>query len=103
MAMISSVKRILFRRSGTLNMFFMLESISGSYSGEGSVRLSVGEGVTLRGRAPVAERRGKHLNRTACSLNGLRRRGREGVGLHLQGAGDLAPTQHLHQTVLVDQ
>src|SRR6266480_2461021 len=101
--MISTVNRILFRRSGTLNMFLRLESMSGSWAPEGSERLAVGQRVALRRRPAVTERWREHTNATACRLDGLARGRREGVGLHPHGPGELAPPQYLHQAVLAYQ
>src|SRR5207248_11754116 len=91
------VKMILFRRSGTLNMFLKL------LSNACSCLLAVGQGVPSRRRPAVAEGRRKDLNATACGGDGLLGRFGEGVRLHPHGAVQLASPQHLHHALLGDQ
>src|SRR5579859_90624 len=120
--MTSTVNRIFFRRSGTLNMFFKLESVlimrapgvaTLNLPVQGRSRRSrtkktappstVGEGVAFRRRPAPAERGGQHFDAAACSLDGLDGGAGEGVGGHRHPAGELAPTEDLDQAVLVDQ
>src|SRR3954452_15375883 len=96
-AMMNNVNRILFRRSGIRNMFRKLESTGKTPA------LAVGQSVALGRRSAVAERRWKDLNATACRSDRLLGGLGEGVGLDLQGPGQLPPTQDLHQALLGDQ
>src|SRR3712207_1287254 len=98
-----SVKRILFRRSGTRNTFFKLESTWQLLGRRVSARLPVGEGVPLGGRTAVAEGRGQDLHGTARGGDGPFGAAREGVCLHPDGTGQLAPAEDLDQAVLVDE
>src|ERR687889_251396 len=102
-AITRSVKRILFRRSGTRNTFFKLESTWQLLGRRVSARLPVGEGVPLGGRTAVSEGRGQDLHRTARGGDGLFGALREGVGPDPHGARQLAPPEHLDQAVLVDE
>src|SRR3954447_24900647 len=96
-AMMNSVNRILFRRSGIRNMFRKLESTGRL------LPLAVGQSVALRRRSTMAERRRKDLNATACRSDGLLGGLGEGVGLHGHLAGELTAAEDLHQAVLVDE
>src|SRR6476619_132706 len=91
----SKVNRILFRRSGTLKMFFRLESTQGSSA--------VRELVALHRRTTGAVRRGQHGNGTPGGDDGGFGRLREAVGGDVERAGDLAPGQHLDEGALVGQ
>ena len=107
--MMNSVKRILFRRSGTLNMFRRLESTGrapGQRRGRAAAdgrRSAVGELVALGRRTAVAPRQGQDLDRTAGGGDGCLGRLGEGVGLDGDRAGELAPAEHLDQGALVDE
>src|SRR5436305_8878306 len=98
--MMSRVKRTLFRRSGTLNMFLRLESMEAPRPANCS---AVGQGVALRRRTTAAEGGRDDPHGTACCGDGRLGRGREGVRLDAQGPVDLATAQNLHQASLVDQ
>src|SRR5579863_3037317 len=98
--MTSRVKTTLLRRSGTLKMFFRLDSNACPPRGEappGCTRLAVGECVPPRRRPPVAEGLGEDLDASTGRLDGRARRRRHGVYLHHQGAVHLAPAEHLDQ------
>src|SRR5437764_4135947 len=96
-AMMNNVNRILFRRSGIRNMFRKLESTGRAPA------LAVCQGIAPSWRTAVAERWWKDLKATACRRNRLLGGLGEGVGLHLQGSGQLAPAQDLHQPLLGHQ
>src|SRR5436853_6366041 len=76
--MMSRVKRTLFRRSGTLDMFLRLESMKAPRPANCS---AVGQGVALGRRATAAEGWRDDPHRTACCRDGGLGRRREGVGL----------------------
>src|ERR1700730_444989 len=100
--MTSTVNRIFFRRSGTLNMFFKLESVlimRGSWRGypeptrtgeipavedekNWAAPSAVGEGVAFCRRPAPAERGGQHLDAAAGCFDGLDGGAGEGVGGH---------------------
>src|SRR3954454_8784445 len=106
MAMMRKVNMILFRRSGTLNMFFKLASMVDPWLQRprgGVVRLAVREGVALRGRATMTERRRKHAHRSAGRFDGLAGGRGEGVGGDGERPRQLSTAQHLHQPVLVHE
>src|SRR4030081_3216612 len=98
--MTSRVKRTLFRRSGTLNMFLRLESMEAPRPANCS---AVGQGVALRRRGTAAEGRWNDPHGTACRGDGSLGRARESVRLDPQGPVDLAATQDLDQPPLVNQ
>src|SRR5436305_14342065 len=101
--MSASVKRILFRRSGTRNMFRRRESMGGATSSRGGApSLSVGEGVPLGGGTP-AERHRQSLGATARALDRPDRGGGERVRAHREGLRELAAAEHLHQPLLRDE
>src|SRR5918997_1294661 len=89
-AMTRSVKRILFRRSGTRNTFFKLESTWQLLGRRVSARLPVGEGVPLGWRTAVSEGRRQALHRTARGGDGPFGPAREGGGPEPDGPGELA-------------
>src|SRR5262245_53896229 len=118
--MITIVKKILFRRSGTLNMFFRLENVllmspllawlRQSYPSGGRDRRRsrgkgspVGEGVALGWRPPAAVWRRQHTHRSTRRLDRPPGRRRKGVGRHVERPRQLAPSEHLDQALLVDQ
>src|ERR1700687_3510158 len=103
--MMSSVKRTLLRRSGTLKMFFRLESNAPPprcAPAPGGTRLPVGERVTPRRWATVAEGHGQDLDAPSGGLDRGPGRGRHGVGLDPDGAVQLPPSEHLDQGALAD-
>src|SRR5688572_14064582 len=92
----NSVNRILFRRSGTRNIFKnFMPAPAARCPG-----LSVGQGVALGRRPAVAERGRNDLNATPCAGDGPLGGFGECVGLDPHGAGQLAPAQDLDQAVL---
>ena len=121
-AMITSVKMILFRRSGTLNMFFRLESVlsmerllawcpnlpgwtvwrsSTENSSPHAQRLV--RALPLAGGRPWPNGRRQDVHAAARGLDGRSAEAREAVGGHRHGVGQLTPPEHLDQAVLVDQ
>src|SRR5438105_1632126 len=116
MAMTTSVKRILFRRSATRNMFRRRDSIGsdlleGNGAGTGGsngrqVRppsLPVCERVPPGGRAPSSPGRLHGLRGTPGGPDRLGGGRREGVDTDGQRPVDLAPAEHFYETMLVHQ
>src|SRR5207247_1775882 len=101
--MMKSENTILFRRSGTLNMFFMLENTGETSFYSSGTSLSIREGVASRRRPAVTERRREDLHGTARRPDGSLRGFGERVGLHPDGSGELAPSEDLHQPPFGDQ
>src|SRR5581483_1954980 len=107
MAMMTSVNRILFRRSATRNMFRRRDSIGGRTSwddrGAEAASLPVCERVPPGGRPLCPSGRLDRLGRAPGRPDGLGGGGREGVDPDRQGAVDLTPAEDLDQAVLVDE
>ena len=99
----ASVNRILLRRSGTLKMFFRLLSTGIAPARRAARRSAVGQVVALGRRTAVTPGRRQDLDSTARGDDGGLRGGREGVGLHRDGPGDLAPAEDLDQRALADE
>src|ERR1700722_5784740 len=103
--MISSVKRTLLRRSGTLKMFFRLESNAPPprcAPFPGSTKLPVGERVAPCGGAAVAEGHGQDFNAPTGGLDGGACRRGHGVDLDTHGAVQLPTSEDLDQGTLAD-
>src|SRR5829696_9252054 len=109
----STVNRTLFRRSGTLKMFFRLESTQRSLAATSQVRTAagrrrpgfstVGELVALHRRAAGSVRQGQHVHGTSGGRDGRFGCLREPVSLDPYSARDLAPPEHLDEGALVGQ
>src|SRR5262249_44879662 len=102
------VNSTLPRRSGTLKMFFRLDSTSAprcptrAGSRRGPLAPSaVGELVALGGRPSGAVRQGQDLDSTACGRDRSLSGPGETVSRDPHGAGQLAPAHDLHQRALV--
>ena len=106
--MIKIVKRILFRRSGTRNMFRSRDSMAGCdllrlpTSARGLRSSPVGQGVA-RGRAALTPRRRDDLDPSTGGLDRLDCALRERVGPHREGLRDLTAAEDLHQAALGDE
>src|ERR1700732_3205902 len=101
--MTTRVKTTLLRRSGTLKMFFRLESNAPPRRwapAPGTTRLPVGERVAPRRRTPVAEGRREDLDASPRGLDGGTGRGRHGVHTDSDGPVKLAPSEHFDQGTL---
>src|SRR3954449_11121362 len=108
----SKVKRILLRRSGTLAMFFTLESTvapgcegAGGPRGVAEVGLAsaVRELVALGGRSTGTVGQRHDLDSTARRRDGCLGGLGEAVSADAQGARQLAPTEHLDEGALVGE
>src|SRR4051794_9435662 len=91
----NSVKKILFRRSGTRNMFWRRRSpaITGCY-------LPVHVRVSARRRAAGRPRQRELLDGPTRRLDRAHRSRGEAVGANCQGLGQLAPGQDFYQSSL---
>src|SRR3954452_18522400 len=102
MASIISVNRILFRRSGTLNMFLRLESNGTTpFQSAGERGVAVGVGVAFRRRTAIAERRREDRHATPGCGDGAFGRLGECMSADADLAIDVATAEHLHEGGLV--
>ena len=106
----SKVNSTLFRRSGTLKMFFRLENTQGSLKGtnpagplDSDVSSAVGELVALDRRTAGAYGEGSTSTVPPAAVMAASAALEKPCAVHAHRAGELAPAQHLDEGALVGQ